>query len=244
MQSHPSPVTFVRLRDVAPVSRMKASKRHILIGISGGSGSGKTLVSSRIAEELGAGRVAVIQQDAYYKDLSHLTLEERAEINFDHPDAFDVDLLCEHLRALVAGEAVEVPVYDYVNHNRRAESITVKDHSIVVLEGILVFYFERIRELLDIKIFVDTPADIRLLRRLRRDILNRGRSVEGVLDQYEKAVRPMHMSFCEPTKRHADLIIPRGGENSVAIDIVRAKIGDLLRKNPTGAEREGESAAG
>ncbi len=205
------------------------TKRHILIGIAGGSGSGKTLVSNRIVEEYGPESVAVIVLDSYYKDLSHLSIEERKTVNFDHPDAFDVDLLVEHLQALRQGRSVHIPIYDYVNHNRKTETEFLKAPLIVVLEGILPFCFKRIREILDIKLFVDTPDDIRLLRRIRRDMVQRGRTLEEILVQYEKDVRPMHMSFVEPSKREADLIIPKGGKNKIAIDIIRAMIEKLLR---------------
>ncbi len=208
------------------------NRKHILVGIAGGSASGKTLVAHRIARELGSRRVVVIPLDAYYRELGHLPLEERAQVNFDHPDAFDFELLETHIRSLLRGEPVEVPVYDYAHHNRRPETMSVRDHAIVVLEGILIFWHERLRSLMDMKIFVDTPDDVRLLRRIRRDILERGRKLEGVLSQYESDVRPMHQVFIEPTKRYADIIIPEGGENSIAIDIVRAKFGELLRGIP------------
>ncbi|MCA9319551.1 MAG: uridine kinase [Planctomycetes bacterium] len=214
--------------------------RHILIGINGGSGSGKTLVANRIVEELGSRRVVVVPQDAYYRDLSHLSVAERARINFDHPDAFDNELLTRHVEALMNGEGIEIPVYDYVRHNRRPETISVRDHAIVVLEGILVFWFESLRRRMDIKIHVDTPDDIRLLRRIRRDILERGRDLESVLQQYENAVRPMHHTFVEPMKRWADIIVPHGGQNRIAIDIIRAKIDELLRAFP---EADAEATA-
>ena len=201
---------------------------HVLIGIAGGSASGKTLVADRLAQEYGRQQVVVLAQDFYYKDLSHLSVEERHGVNFDHPDAFDIDFLFNQIEALMQGEPVDVPGYDYARHNRTKEATRVENHTIVVLEGILVFYFERLRRLMDIKIFVDTPDDLRLIRRIRRDTVERGRSLESVLDQYETMVRPMYQTFCEPTKRHADIIIPEGGENTIAIDIVRAKIDAVL----------------
>ncbi len=207
------------------------NNKHILIGIAGGSGSGKTLVSNRIVEEYGPKSVAVIVLDSYYKDLSHLDLDARRLVNFDHPDAFDVELLMTHLEALQQGQSVEVPIYDYVNHNRKSETIRLNAPLIVVLEGILPFCFKRVRDILDIKLFVDTPDDIRLLRRIRRDMVQRGRTLEEILDQYEKDVRPMHLSFVEPSKREADLIIPRGGKNHIAINIIRAMIEKLLKSD-------------
>lgn len=207
-------------------------KTHVLIGIAGGTASGKSMVSQRLVEELGSDRVIVLEQDAYYRDLSDLSMDERRKVNFDHPDSFDVDLLTTHVESLMRGEPVDLPLYDFTRHNRRAETQHVENHTIVVLEGILVFCFERLRRLMDIKIYVDTPDDIRLLRRIRRDIIERGRDLESVLHQYEHNVRPMHQQFVEPLKRHADIIIPRGGENRIAIDILRTKIDELLRQIP------------
>lgn len=205
--------------------------RHILIGVAGGSASGKTLVAHRLAQEIGSKKVVVIAQDSYYRALHHLPFEERAAFNFDHPDAFDIELLLDHMRRLLRGEPVEVPIYDYVTCSRKVETVTVKDQSIVILEGILIFYFEELRKLMDIKVFVDTPDDIRLLRRVRRDMAERGWTLEGVLSIYEQNVRPMHISFVEPSKRHADLIIPHGGQNPIAVDILRTKIRALLRSH-------------
>ncbi|MCB9830935.1 MAG: uridine kinase [Planctomycetes bacterium] len=218
-------------------------QQHILIGIAGGSGSGKTMISSRIVEEYGPEHVAVIELDSYYRDLSHLDLTARRAVNFDHPDAFDVDLLVEHLHHLRARESIDVPVYDYVNHNRKNVVQRIDGPPIVVLEGILAFYFRRVRELMDIKIFVDTPDDIRLLRRIRRDMLERGRDLQGILDQYEHLVRPMHQTFVEPSKREADIIVPRGGENTIAIEIIRAKVEKLLRGMKSVAEHRHAQAA-
>lgn len=220
------------------------TSKHILIGIAGGSGSGKTLVSNRIVEEYGPESVGVIILDSYYKDLSHLSVDERRQVNFDHPDAFDIDLLVEHLKSLSEGRAVEVPVYDYVNHNRKPATLTMPAPPIVVLEGILPFCFKRILEVLDIKLFVDTPDDIRLLRRIRRDMVQRGRTLEEILVQYEKDVRPMHLSFVEPSKREADMIIPRGGKNRIAIEIIRAMIEKLLRDDSLSKQPALESKAG
>lgn len=171
----------------------------------------------------------MIQQDMYYKDQSHLSMEERVKTNYDHPMAFDNDLLVEHLQKLIKGEAIEKPRYDFTVHNRAEDTTTVEPREIIIVEGILILEDERIRDLLDIKVYVDTDADIRILRRLVRDIDERGRTVESVIDQYLKMVRPMHMEFTEPTKRYADIIIPEGGHNYVAIDILMAKIRDILK---------------
>lgn len=219
-------------------------KTHMLIGIAGGTASGKSLISQRLVRELGSDRVIVLEQDAYYRDLSDMPLDERRGINFDHPDSFDIELLVEHVQALMQGKAVDLPIYDFTRHNRSKETRRVANHTIVVLEGILVFCFERLRSLMDIKIYVDTPDDIRLIRRIRRDILERGRDLESVLTQYEETVRPMHQQFVEPLKRHADIIVPRGGENRIAIDILRTKINELLRViPPNGSESIGKSEA-
>ncbi len=203
-------------------------KPHILIGIAGGSGSGKTLVAQRIFDELGSDKVVIIQQDSYYKNLSHLTLGERKKQNFDHPDAFDHKLLISHLKDLLAGKYIDQPVYDYSIHSRTKETKRIGEHIILVLEGILILHDPEIRKLMDIKIYVDTDDDIRLIRRIRRDVNERRRSLESILDQYENSVRPMHRQFIEPTKRYADIIIPEGGYNWVAIDLLKTKIKVLL----------------
>ncbi|RMD98259.1 MAG: uridine kinase [Calditrichaeota bacterium] len=205
-------------------------KKGILIGIAGGSGSGKTLVAQTIYRELGSDKVIIIEQDAYYKDLSHLSPEERAKQNFDHPSAIDHDLLVQHIEDLLAGKSIEQPIYDFTTHTRKKETRRIGKHLIIVLEGILILDSPRLRDLMDIKVFVDTDADIRLIRRLRRDVSERGRTVESVLDQYEKSVRPMHLQFVEPSKRYADIIIPEGGRNVVAIDLLKTKIEALLRE--------------
>ena len=204
--------------------------RRILIGIAGGSGSGKTLVARNIVRELGSSQVVVIDQDSYYRDLEDVPLRDRDARNFDHPDAFDNELLKRHLRALLEGEAIEQPIYDYTQHRRLAETRRVADHVVVVLEGILIFVDPELRALCDIKLFVDADPDVRLIRRLRRDLVERGRPVDGILRQYEDSVRPMHMQFVEPSKRYADLIIPEGGHNKVAVDMVKTKIRELLRE--------------
>jgi len=205
-------------------------ERGILIGIAGGTGSGKTLVSQNIYSELGSDRVIIVCQDSYYKDLSHLPLEHRSRHNFDHPDSIDSEVLIEDMKALLSGKTIFPHFYDFVTHSRKPSTQAIGPHAIIVLEGILVFEDPRLRDLMDIKIYVDTDADIRLIRRLRRDILERGRSLESVLRQYEESVRPMHLQFVEPSKRYADIIIPEGGYNKVAIDLVKTKIEALLRE--------------
>ena len=204
------------------------TRNSIIIGIAGGSGSGKTLIARRLIETINSSDICLIEQDAYYRDLSHLPLEERTRINFDHPDAIDKDLLISHLQNLLNGISIEQPVYDFVAHTRKAETRSIGRHTIFILEGILIFESKRLRDLMDIKVFVDTDSDIRLLRRLQRDSSRRGRSVESILRQYEKSVRPMHLQFVEPSKRYADIIVPEGGHNAVAIDLLKTKIEALL----------------
>jgi len=204
--------------------------RRILIGIAGGSGSGKTLVARNIVRELGSDRVVIIDQDSYYKNLEDIPPRDRDARNFDHPDAFDNELLKRHVRDLLDGREIEQPVYDYSEHRRLRESRRIGDHLVIVLEGILIFADPELRGLMDIKLFVDADADVRFIRRLRRDLVERGRSVDSIIRQYEESVRPMHMQFVEPSKRYADLIIPEGGHNRVAIDLVKTKIGELLRE--------------
>lgn len=200
----------------------------ILIGIAGGTGSGKTLVARRVLEDLLDEQFAMVQQDSYYKNLSHLPFEERSHQNFDHPDAIDIELLYSHVKALLSGETIQQPVYDFSRHLRVKETHAVGPHPLIVLEGILVLAYPQLRELMDIKLFVDTDADIRLIRRLKRDIRDRGRSLESVLEQYTETVQPMHLEFVEPSKRFADVIIPEGGKNHVAVDLIKTKIQALL----------------
>ncbi len=205
-------------------------RRPILIGIAGGTGSGKTLVARTLVERLGSDRVAVMEQDSYYKANWELPFEERAKVNYDYPDAFDHDLLLDHVRKLLKGEGVDMPVYDYVQHARcRERAVRVENHLCVLLEGILVLHDPVLRRKMDIKVFVDTDADVRFIRRLRRDVKERGRSLDGVIEQYETVVAPMHLQFAEPTKRFADIIIPQGGQNLVAIDLLQTKIASLLK---------------
>ncbi|MBN1153349.1 uridine kinase [candidate division KSB1 bacterium] len=206
--------------------------KSILIGIAGGSGSGKTLVAQKLVQYLGDHRVLLIQQDSYYKDLSHISLEEREQRNFDHPDSIDEDLLVEHLTMLLRGEAVEQPIYDFALHTRSKEMRHIAAPPVIVLDGILVLHSAKLRDLMAIKIFVDTADDIRLLRRIRRDVKERGRDIESVITQYETSVRPMHLKYVESSKKYADIIIPRGGLNEIAIDIIRAKIEQLVSNEP------------
>ncbi len=202
--------------------------RQLIIGICGGTGSGKTTITERIIAALPQGSVLVLQQDHYYKDLPHLPLDERAKQNFDHPDSMDTPLLVEHVRHLREGQAIERPMYDFTQHRREARTLRLEPRLALILEGILIFENKALRELMDIKIFVDTDADLRFIRRLNRDIRERGRTVESVVQQYLATVRPMHMEFIEPSKRYADIIIPEGGYNEVGIDLVIQKIRTLL----------------
>ncbi|MGF3067375.1 uridine kinase [Facklamia sp. P12950] len=202
--------------------------RPIIIGVTGGSGSGKSSVSKRILEQFTEMSVLVLAQDNYYKDQSHLTFEERLKTNYDHPFAFDNDLVFEHIQAFIRGETIEVPIYDFVNYTRSLETRREASRDVLILEGILIFEDKMIRDLCDIKIYVDTEDDIRLSRRIKRDVIKRGRSVESVLEQYETVVKPMHHQFTEPTKRYADIIVPEGGHNHVAIDLLVTKINTII----------------
>lgn len=205
-------------------------RKPILIAITGGTGSGKSTVAKAIYSNFKKESISIIMQDSYYKDQSDLTFEERTKTNYDHPNAIDTDLLIEHLKQLIAGHAIEMPIYDFTIHNRKKETIREEPKDIIIVEGILVLEDQRLRDLFDIKIYVDTDADLRILRRLTRDIRERGRTMESVIDQYLKVVRPMHLQFIEPTKRYADLIIPEGGKNRVAIDILAATIRQHLNQ--------------
>ena len=206
------------------------TKKPKIIGIVGGSGSGKTTVTKRIIDELTIDKVALIEQDYYYKDQSHMTMDERVKTNYDHPSAFDNELLYTHLTELMEGNAVELPVYDYVNHTRSAEKKHQEPKDVIIIEGMFGLHSEKLRELMDIKIFVDTPSDLRILRRLLRDINERGRTVESVINQYLVSVRPMHENYIKPTKQYADIIVPDGGYNDIAVDILITKIKSLLAK--------------
>lgn len=203
----------------------------LIIGIAGGTGSGKTTVVKRIAEMLSKDVAVIIPQDSYYKDQSHLPLEKRQELNFDHPDSIDWPLLIKQLKALKAGQAIDQPVYSYLTCSRSStETLHIEPAQVIIVEGILIFSCEELRDLLDVKIFVDAEADDRLLRVISRDIMERGRSVSKVMERYEKTLKPMHLQFIEPTKRYADLIIPQGGHNQVAIDVLLATIEKALQK--------------
>ena len=204
--------------------------KSVLIGIGGGTGSGKTAVSENILNGFDEDEIGIIAQDAYYKDLSDTPSKERAKTNFDHPEAIDFDLLTEHLKNLVNGEPVEIPVYDFSTHTRARETNRLDPRPTIVLEGIMVLTNERLRELMDIKIYVETDADVRFIRRLQRDIKERDRTVEDVIEQYMNTVRPMHEEFLEITKKYADIILPKGGRNAVAVDLIQTKIQALLKE--------------
>ncbi|KIQ94525.1 Uridine kinase [Anoxybacillus thermarum] len=205
-------------------------KKPVVIGVAGGSGSGKTTVTKAIYEHFQGHSILMLEQDYYYKDQSHLPFEERLKTNYDHPLAFDNDLLIEHIHKLLNYEPIDKPVYDYTLHTRSNEVIRVEPKDVIILEGILVLEDERLRNLMDIKVYVDTDADIRIIRRLLRDIKERGRTLESVIEQYVNVVRPMHNQFIEPTKRYADIIIPEGGHNHVAIDLMVTKIQTILEQ--------------
>ncbi|MFD1065339.1 uridine kinase [Oceanobacillus locisalsi] len=205
--------------------------KPIVIGVAGGSGSGKTSVTRSIYDRFKDTSILVLEQDAYYKDQSDLPFEERLKTNYDHPLAFDNNLLVEHLKQLIAYQSIEKPVYDYKIHNRSNETIQVEPKEVIIVEGILILEDASLVDLMDIKVFVDTDADLRIIRRLVRDIKERGRTLDSVIDQYIQVVRPAHMQFIEPSKRYADLIIPEGGENHVAVDILASKIENILAKN-------------
>jgi uridine kinase len=204
------------------------SKKPIVIGVAGGSGSGKTTVAKEIYRQFADQSILIIEQDAYYKDQSEKSMDERLNTNYDHPLAFDNDLLIQHITALQAYESIEKPVYDYTAHTRSDKIIPVDAKDVIILEGILILEDERLRDLMDIKLFVDTDADVRIIRRMVRDIRDRGRTIESVIEQYTSVVRPMHNQFIEPTKRYADIIIPEGGQNLVAIDLMVTKIKTIL----------------
>ncbi|OEF98908.1 uridine kinase [Vulcanibacillus modesticaldus] len=204
--------------------------RPVVIGVTGGTGSGKTTVAKRILQSFPDQEVLMIEQDSYYKDQSHIPFEERIKTNYDHPLAFDNDLFIKQLKDLLNYKPIEKPIYDYTRHTRKTETIRVEPADVIIIEGILVLEDKRLRDLMDIKIFVDTDPDVRIIRRLVRDISHRGRTMESVIDQYLSVVRPMHLRFIEPTKRYADIIIPEGGENVVAIDLLVTKIKTILEE--------------
>ena len=218
------------------IVRMPKQDKPVVIGIAGGTGSGKTTVANVVLRRVGMDQIAFLPHDAYYRDLSDLTIDERRRINFDHPDSLESDLLVQHVMQLKNGQPVELPVYDFTNHSRTNKTIHVEPRQIILVEGILIFYESELRKLFDVKIFVDTDADIRFIRRLQRDIIERGRTTESVINQYLNTVRPMHMEFVEPSKRYADVIIPEGGLNTVALDMVVARVEDLLYHEDPGHE--------
>ena len=209
---------------------MSSRVKPLIIGIAGGSGSGKSTVARNVAEALGSRSVAFIDMDAYYRNFSELSLEERRRVNWDHPEAFDYDLLTAHLEHLSTRHAIDKPVYDFVTHLRSKEVVRIEPADVIVIDGILLFVDERARELCDVKVFVDADPDVRLIRRIRRDIDSRGRPLDEIIEQYLSTVQPMHLQFVEPSKRYADVIVPRGGHNAVAIEMIVAKIQQRLRK--------------
>ena len=206
----------------------ESSTKHIVIGVAGGTGSGKTTVSQAILDRVGIDQIAYLQHDSYYRDRSQVPPDERVKTNFDHPDALESELLAHHLASLKVGQAVQVPVYDFTTHTREARSVTVEPRKVILVEGILIFAEKTLRELMDIKVFVDTDADVRFIRRLQRDITERRRTMESVIRQYTETVRPMHLEFVEPSKRYADVIIPEGGFNLAAIDMLVAKVSAMI----------------
>ncbi len=201
----------------------------LVIGIAGGSGSGKTTVAQAILTRVGYDKIAFLQHDSYYKDLSGLPPVQRAEINFDHPNSLETELLIQHIASLRNGKPVQVPIYDFSTDRRTDKTFTVEPRSVIIVEGILIFTEAKLREMFDVKIFVDTDADLRFIRRLERDLAERGRTTESVIKQYQSTVRPMHLEFVEPSKRYADVIIPEGGYNTAALDMVVARIEALLK---------------
>lgn len=205
-------------------------KRPILIGITGGTGSGKSTITREICSKFDESCIAVIEQDSYYKDQSDIPFEERVKTNYDHPDAFDTELMVSHLKELAKGNSIKKPIYDFEIHNRKKETVKVESKEIIIVEGILVLEERELRDLLDIKIYVDTDADVRIIRRIVRDMNERGRTLDSVINQYLNVVRPMHMQFIEPSKRYADIIVPEGGYNKVAIDIIVANIKQFLSR--------------
>ncbi len=207
-----------------PTPAAQPPRRALTIGIAGGSGSGKSTVARNVAGALETASVAFIDMDAYYHNYAHLPAEERRRMNWDHPEAFDWQLLVTQLAQLAAGEVIDKPIYDFVTHTRRAATTTVQPAEVIVVDGILLFADERVRDLCDVKVFVDAESDIRLIRRIRRDMTKRGRPLDEILDQYLTTVQPMHLQFVEPSKRYADVIVPRGGHNQIAIEMIVAKI--------------------
>lgn len=216
---------------------MEPRPRPVVLGVAGGSGSGKSTVVREVCRLLGPGVASVIHHDAYYRDLSHLPLEDRVAVNFDHPDSLETELMVAHVECLLAGRPAELPTYDFSTHTRAPGVEPLEPTPLLVLDGILVLADSRLRSAMDLKVFVDTDADLRLLRRIRRDVVKRGRTADSVIAQYEATVRPMHMEFVEPSKRHADLVVPEGGYNRVAVDLVVSKLRALMAERATTAVR-------
>ena len=223
-------------RTSAPSNATGRASEHpwkpLVIGIAGGSGSGKSTVARKVTEALSRSSIAFLDMDAYYRNFAHLPMEERKRVNWDHPDAFDMELFAGQVRDLSAGRSIDKPVYDFVSHTRSARTERVNPADVLVLDGILLFVDELLRSLCDVKVFVDADADIRLIRRLRRDVQKRGRTLDDVITQYLETVQPMHLQFVEPSKRYADVIVPRGGHNTIAIEMIVAKIHHRLRGRP------------
>jgi uridine kinase len=219
-----------KTRDTAGQRRSpaKGDGGPFLIGVCGGSGSGKTVVARSVLDALGPDHLVIMHQDSYYRDHANLTFDERSRINFDHPNAFDSELLLEQLKALLAGTAIQQPVYDFTSHTRAKEVVDIAPRQIILLDGILILHDPQIRELMDIRVFMDCEADVRLMRRIKRDMSERDRTLDSVMEQYEKYVRPMHDQFVDPSKKHADVIIPHGGMNEVAVDMVITKVKALV----------------
>ena len=213
------------------MSEAKKRPRPIIIGVTGGSGSGKTSVSRAIFDQLHGHSLMMLQEDSYYKSQDDIPFEERTKVNYDHPNAFDTDFLIEQLEDLLNWKTIEIPVYDYAAHTRSKEVLVQEPREVIIVEGILTLNDARLRDLMDIKIFVDTDDDIRIIRRIQRDIEERGRTLQSVIDQYLETVKPMYHQFIEPSKRYADIIVPEGGENQVAIDLLVTKVRDIIRKN-------------
>ena len=204
------------------------TKKPVVFGVAGGTGSGKTTVAENILHMVGAEKVAYLAHDAYYCDAGHLSLAEREKINFDHPNSLETDLLVSHVQALLAGRPIHLPIYDFSTHSRKTETILIEPAPLILVEGILIFIYPELRDLMDAKVFVDTDADVRFIRRLQRDVAERGRSVDSVITQYLETVRPMHLEFVEPSKQYADVIIPVGGRNKVAMNMVVSSLREML----------------
>ena len=214
-------------------------KQSMVVGIAGGTGSGKTTLAEVILKSMGFEKIAYIPHDAYYRDQKHLPFEARAKVNYDHPDSLETELMINQIRLLLDGKAIEMPVYDFTTHSRKAEAVHIEPKQVILVEGILIFTEKDLRDLFDVKIFVDTDPDIRFIRRLTRDIEERGRTVQSVIDQYLRTVRPMHLEFVETSKRYADIIVPEGGLNVVALDMVIARLQSLLNGElPVDAKRK------